>query len=87
MKVSLVFDPDLTLGSDPNDPLHRPYRLGEFFDSDKVDTLLLVRRYGDEYPGGFETQVWCSGIWENVTSDQVDQAMATIGEWPQGEKR
>lgn len=83
MKVSLVFDPDPTLGSDPNDPHHRPYRLGEFFDSDKVEMLLVVRQYGDEFDGGMETQIWSSGIWENVSIDQVEDALATIEVLPE----
>lgn len=82
MKLSLVFDPDPSLGHDPNDAYQRPYRLGEFFDSDKVDVILLVRQYDEQFEGGFETQVWTSGIWENVAPEQIEAAMDTLEALP-----
>lgn len=75
MKVSLVFDPDPDLGHDPMDGAKEHRRLGIFIDSDKEDVLLVHRRYGEQFEGGNRTDIYSSGIWENVTLDQVEGAI------------
>lgn len=79
MKITLVFDPDPDLGSDPNDPHQRPYQLGEFFDSDKCDVMLLVRQWDEKFQDGSETQVFSSGTWENVEPSQIEEILDQLG--------
>lgn len=83
MKISLVFDPDPDLGHDPLDETKEPRSLGIFIDSDRDDVLLLHRRYGEQYEGGNRTDIWASGIWENVDIDRIEEAIAHIGELPE----
>jgi len=80
VKVAVVFDPSPEIGPDPDDPHKRDRRLGEFWDSDKLDMLLVVRQYGDEFEGGSETQVFASGIWENIDLERVEEAIDHLGE-------
>ena len=78
MKMSIVFEPDPDLGHDPLDSAEEPRRLGIFIDSDKEDVILIHRRYGDQFEGGNRTDIYSSGIWENVTLDQMEDAIAHI---------
>lgn len=78
MKVAIVYEPDPDLGPDPLDEANKPRRLGEFIDSDKTDVLLMYREYGDEFEDGFRTHILPSGIWENLTSEQIEDALAAI---------
>lgn len=80
MKIALVFDPDPELGPDPLDPHKRDRRIGEWFDSEKADVVLLIRQYSDEFEDGYETQVWSSGIWENVDGDQIEDVLQRLSE-------
>lgn len=80
MKVAVVFDPDPSLGYDPEDVHQRPRRLGEFWDTDNLDMLLLVRQYGDKFEDGSETQVFATGIWENVDLAAVREAVDRLSE-------
>lgn len=82
MKVSLVFAADPDLGPDPLDPANEDRALGIFIDSDKDDVLLLHRRYGDQYEGGNRTDIYSSGIWENLDPDDVADAIAQLSELP-----
>jgi hypothetical protein len=80
MKVAVVFEPDPDLGSDPLDEAKQPRRLGEFLDSDRVDVLLIYREVGEQFEGGSRTNILSSGIWENLTVEQIDQALAPLFE-------
>lgn len=82
MKVAVVFDPDPDLGPDPLDEAKVPRRLGEFWDSDKFDIVLLVREYGDQFEDGSRTHIFSSGIWENLDPDDVADAIAHISQLP-----
>jgi hypothetical protein len=80
MKVAVVFEPDPDLGSDPLDEAKQPRRLGEFLDSEKVDVLLIYRDVGEQFDGGFRTHILSSGIWENLTRQQISEALAPLFE-------
>lgn len=80
MKVAIVFEPDPDLGPDPFDEAGQPRRLGEFLDSDRTDILLIYREIGEQFEGGSRTHVIASGVWENLSEEQVDQALAWINE-------
>jgi hypothetical protein len=80
VKVAVVFEPDPELGPDPLDDAETPRRLGEFLDSERVDILLIWREYGNQFDDGFRTHIVPSGVWENVTSDQVDDVIARLGD-------
>ena len=84
MKVSLVFAPDPDLGHDPMDEAKEPRSLGVFIDSDKEDVLLVHRRYGDQFEDGIRTDIYSSGVWESVTIEQMEAAIAHIEELPDG---
>jgi hypothetical protein len=83
VKIALVFEPNPELGHDPLDPHKRPYRLGEFFDSDERDVLLLVRQWDEKFEGGSETQVYSSGTWESIDGDQVEAILDELGALPE----
>jgi hypothetical protein len=78
VRVAIVFDPDPDLGHDPLDPAKEPRALGMFIDSDKDDVLLVHRRYGEQYEDGIRTDIYVSGVWENVDIDRFDEAIAHI---------
>ena len=80
MKLAIVFEPDDSLGYDPLDDAKEARRLGIFIDSDKEDVILIHRRYGDQYEGGNRTDIYSSGIWENVTLDQMEAAIGHLEE-------
>ena len=83
MKVAIVFEPDPDLGHDPLDETEEPRRLGIFIDSMTEDVLLMHRRYGEQFSDGYRTDIYASGIWENVTVEQVEQAMGIIEALPE----
>ena len=78
MKVALVFDPDPDLGTDPLDDAQEPRALGIWIDTDKEDVLLLHRRYGEQFEEGNRTDIYSSGIWENLDIDRVSDALSAI---------
>lgn len=80
MKISLVFAPDTDLGFDPLDDAREPRSLGISIDSDKEDVILMHRRYGEQYEDGKRTDIYTSGIWENVSLEQVMAALDDIEE-------
>lgn len=82
MKVAVVFEPDPELGPDPKDGADPPdwRSQGVFLDGDHDDILLLWRRYGEQYDDGLRTEVVSSGIWENVTLEQIRDAVDHITE-------
>jgi hypothetical protein len=78
--ISLVFEPDPALGSDPLDPASMPRRLGEVFDTATgIDAFLVVREYGERFQGGSRTHVWSSGAWENVQSKAIKKILGKLG--------
>lgn len=78
MKVAIVFEPDLDLGTDPLDEHNTPRRLGEFLDSDRMDVLVAWREWGDQFEDGFRTHFVGSGIWENLTEEQYDDLLGLL---------
>ena len=80
MKVAVVFEPDPDLGTDPLDDADPPDQRsqGLFLDTDKLDVLLIYRTYGEQYDDGYRTHIFASGIWENVTIDQMSDAIDHI---------
>jgi hypothetical protein len=80
VKISLVFEPDPDLGTDPLDEAKDLRSQGIFIDSDKEDVLLMHRRYGEQYEGGNRTDIYASGIWENLDIDQVSEALDRLQE-------
>lgn len=78
MKVSIVFDPDPELGPDPLDEHGAERRLGEFLDSDRTDILVVWREIGEQFEDGARTHVIGSGIWENLSQEQIDQVDAWL---------
>lgn len=81
MKLAIVFDTDPELGSDPLDVHEQPRRLGEFYDTaEGIDTLVVVREYGDEFDGGARTVVFSSGAWENVGPKSIRKILKRLGE-------
>ena len=84
MKVAIVFEPDPDLGSDPLDEAAMPRRLGEFLDSDKQDVFVAWREWGEQFEDGYRTHTVGSGIWENLTVEQIDQVLGWLNEgWPE----
>lgn len=79
MKVAIVFDPDPDLGTDPLDPHAMPRSQGMLLDSDKTDVLIVWREWGEQFEDGYRTHVIPSGIWENVTEEEIDGMLAAIG--------
>jgi hypothetical protein len=80
VKIAIVFAPDPDLGPDPLDEAKEPRRLGIFIDSDSEDVILIHRKYGEQYDGGYRTELFSSGIWENVQLEQVIEAVEALGE-------
>ncbi len=78
MKVAIVYEPDPELGPDPLDEAKLPRRLGDFIDSEKTDVLVVWREYGERFEDGVRTHIVAAGVWENVTEEQFDEAMAAI---------
>lgn len=76
--MAIVFEPDPDLGADPLDEAGSPRRLGEFLDSEKTDVLIVYREIGEQFEGGSRTNILSSGIWENLTAEQIDEALAAI---------
>lgn len=81
VKVSIVFEPDPDLGPDPEDEAQSPRRLGEFIDSDKTDVLLMWREYGEQFEDGNRTHIISTGVWENITADQMDDILERLGDF------
>jgi len=75
--VTIVYDVDPDLGPDPNDPHAQSRRIGEVI-GDGADCFVVWRQWGDEYEGGFRDRVVGQGVWENLTEEQVDAAIAVI---------
>ena len=71
MKISLVFEPDPSLGVDPLDDHAETRSLGLFIDTSEEDVLLLRRRFGEQYEDGSLTEIWASGVWENIGPEQI----------------
>lgn len=80
MKVAIVYEPDPDLGFDPLDEAKTPRRLGEWIDSEKTDVLLMYREYGDQFEDGYRTHIVPSGVWENLTAEQIEDALAAIND-------
>ena len=78
MKVSLVFDPDPDLGPDPLDPAQEARRQGVFIDSEHEDVLVIHRKWGTQYEGHQRTEVYASGVWENLDAGAVVEALDTL---------
>jgi hypothetical protein len=78
VKVAVVFEPDPDLGHDPMDETKETRRLGVFIDSDKEDVLLVHRRYGEQFKEGIRTDIYASGVWENVDLDRFEDAIGHI---------
>jgi hypothetical protein len=78
VKIAVVFEPDPDLGVDPLDEAKQLRRQGLFIDSDKTDTLLVFREYGEEFEGGNRTHIFSSGIWENVDIGRFEAALDHI---------
>lgn len=79
MKVAIVFEPDPDLGPDPLDEQGSVRRLGEFLDSDRLDIFVAWREIGDQFEDGSRTHFVGSGIWENLSGEQVQQLHAWLG--------
>lgn len=73
----MIFDPDPSLGFDPDDAAKAPRRLGDFLDSDS-DVFLVYRQYSDAFEDGYRDVVLSQGIWENVTVEQVDAVLVLL---------
>ena len=77
MRVAIVWEPDPDLGLDPLDKAKMPRRLGEFIDSGS-DAFVVWREWGEQFDGGYRNHIVGMGIWENLTAEQVDEALAAI---------
>jgi hypothetical protein len=81
MLMTLIYDPNPELGTDPLDPANTPRRQGEFFDtSTGIDAFLVIREYGEAFQGGSRTHVWSAGTWENVQSKAIKKILGKLGD-------
>ena len=80
MNLAVVFDPDPSLGTDPLDSKNQPRRLGEWWDSSKVDVFLVVREFGEQFDDGARTHVYSSGAWENIQSKAIKKILGKLGD-------
>ncbi len=81
MNIAIVFEPNPELGPDPLDHAQMPRRQGEFIAAGS-DAFVVWREWGDDFEGGYRDHVVGMGIWENLTTDQIDDALAAIRDEP-----
>lgn len=78
MNVAIVFEPD-TDTTDPDDPSEQPLRRGEFIGAGS-DAFVVWREWGEQFTDGYRTHVVGMGIWENLTPDQIADALDALEE-------
>lgn len=76
MNIAIVFEPDTTT-PDPDDPSGEPLQRGAFVGSG-TDAFVVWREWGEQFTDGYRTHVMGTGIWENLTPDQIESALASL---------
>lgn len=49
----------------------------EFLPED-TDCFVVWREWGEAFEGGYRSHIISQGIWENLTVEQIDEAIAAI---------
>jgi hypothetical protein len=79
VNIAIVYEPLPDLGPDPMDEAKMPRRLGDFISSG-MDAFVVWREYGDQFEGGWRDHIVGQGIWENLTTEQIEQALGWLQE-------
>lgn len=82
MILTIVFEPDPSMGPDPSDDATPPdpRRQGLVLDSNKDDLILIYRSYGDQYINGERTTVIGTGIWLHANLRQIGELIESLNE-------